>query len=43
MPNVDMPLSLMYNYRPELTAKPDFDAFWQHQKESSAKKPLNAK
>lgn len=43
MPNVDMPLSLMYNYRPELTAKPDFDAFWQHQKVRSAKKPLNAK
>jgi cephalosporin-C deacetylase len=43
MPNVDMPLSQMYNYRPELTAKPDFDDFWQHEKERSANKPLNAK
>jgi cephalosporin-C deacetylase len=43
MPNVDMPLSELRNYRPASTAASDFDAFWAAEKKLSAEKPLNAK
>jgi cephalosporin-C deacetylase len=41
MPILDMPLHELYNYKPELTAKKDFHAFWDEQKKLSKKRPLN--
>lgn len=43
MPLVDMPLSAMLDYKPALTAEPDFDAFWERAKRESSERPLNAK
>jgi cephalosporin-C deacetylase len=43
MPNVDMPLALLRDYKPELTAEPDFDAYWNVAKALSSQVPLNAK
>ncbi len=42
MPLVDMPLSELRTYCPELTAEVDFDSFWQQYREESAQKPLHA-
>ncbi|WP_165972095.1 acetylxylan esterase [Paenibacillus piri] len=43
MPNVDLPLSELYHYKPDLTAQPDFDEFWNNAKADSKQAPLNAK
>ncbi|OXM87317.1 acetylxylan esterase [Paenibacillus rigui] len=43
MPNVDYPLSQLLQYVPELTAEPDFDAFWDRAKAESSKVALDAK
>jgi len=43
MPNVDFPLSQLRDYKPELTAEADFDAFWSNAKAASNQVPLNAK
>jgi cephalosporin-C deacetylase len=42
MPNVDMPLSQLVDYVPELTAEADFDSFWAEAKSLSQKVPLDA-
>src|SRR5579862_2972705 len=39
---VDKPLSELEQYRPALTAQPDFDAFWQKNLAESDAQPLNA-
>jgi cephalosporin-C deacetylase len=39
---VDMPRAELEQYRPELTAEPDFDAFWQRSLTESAAQPLDA-
>ena len=38
---VDKPLSELEQYRPTLTAEPDFDAFWEQTLAESNKQPLN--
>lgn len=43
MPILDLPLNELYNYKPELTAKSDFDNFWEIQRNRSAERPLNAR
>jgi cephalosporin-C deacetylase len=43
MPNVDMSLSQLRDYSPELTAEADFDSFWEEAKALSQKTPLDAK
>jgi cephalosporin-C deacetylase len=43
MPLIDLPLNELYEYMPELTAKDDFDAFWEQQRKQSAGRPLNAR
>ena len=42
MASVDMPLEKLVDYRPEQTARPDFDAFWCAARAESDKVPLNA-
>jgi cephalosporin-C deacetylase len=42
MPNVDMPLSQLRDYLPDLTAEPDFDAFWAEAKSDPNQTPLEA-
>jgi len=42
MPNVDYPLSQLEQYVPELTAEPDFDAFWERAKAAAKEVPLHA-
>lgn len=42
MPNVDMPLSELLVYKPELTAEPDFDRFWEEARQESQRVPLDA-
>ncbi len=39
---VDMPLAELEQYRPQLTAQADFQAFWQQTLAESAAQPLNA-
>jgi cephalosporin-C deacetylase len=41
VPQVDLPLDQLQVYRPELTAQPDFAAFWQRTLAESATIPLN--
>jgi cephalosporin-C deacetylase len=40
---VDLPLSQLQQYRPDLTEQADFDAFWQQTLAQSQQQPLNAK
>ena len=42
MPSIDMPLEELVDYRPELTARPDFEAFWCGCRAESEKVGLNA-
>jgi cephalosporin-C deacetylase len=42
LPNVDMPLSQLQDYKPELTNEADFDLFWDNAKALSNQKPLHA-
>ena len=39
---VDMPLSELVNYRPELTRQPDFEAYWNCALAASAAQPVTA-
>lgn len=41
MPSIDWPLERLVDYRPEPTARPDFDAFWCAALAESDKVPLN--
>ncbi len=41
MASVDMPMEKLVEYRPEQTARPDFDAFWCAARAESDKVPLN--
>jgi cephalosporin-C deacetylase len=42
MPSIDWPLEQLQVYRPESTAQPDFDTFWDANLEASRGVPLNA-
>jgi len=42
MPNVDYPLDELLVYKPELTAEPDFDQFWEEARKESQQVPLQA-
>jgi len=42
MPSVDMPLEKLVEYKPERTAREDFDAFWCGCRAESEQIPLNA-
>ena len=43
MPQIDLPIAQLRGYRPEPTAQPDLDAFWQQTLAEAAQAPLNAK
>ncbi len=43
MPQVDLPLSELLAYLPDLTAQHDFDDFWLQQRSASEKQPLHPK
>ncbi|MCX7923537.1 MAG: acetylxylan esterase [Clostridia bacterium] len=42
MPNVDIKLSELKKYKPDLTQKADFEAFWRETLEESSRQPLNS-
>ncbi|NQU76228.1 MAG: acetylxylan esterase, partial [Planctomycetes bacterium] len=41
MPSIDMPLAELREYRPVLTQRPDFNAFWKRGLESVRREPIS--